>query len=409
MGKVVRYVFFLVIILSLVLIPACGGSGEPALTPSPSPTATPTTPATPATPSTPAPSPVGNQPPVIQSLAPQAEVLGPGDETTVNCSATDPDGDTLTYNWSATSGTFTTQSSGSNWAKWQAGEITGTFEITVNVADSNGNSVSQSVNITVTDNLPPVISSVTAVPAVLYQEQNSTINCEAADPEGGNLVYTWRADSGSISGTGKSVTWKSPAADGEYEITVSVADGKGGVTQGSVKIGVQNPESSQTFFPVVGEGGCVDANGIVLTNVFRVGDDDNNVGIRSYFSFDITSLDDYEIKEAIIQFAVKETVGDPWSFIPPFMYVQQVSYGERALVPTDYHNLSTTGAVLIESKYEPPEKATVTYKLNQMIIAKETRYQVRVSMSESGQNNYNKAADYIEFAEAKLIVTYVSK
>ena len=51
----------------------------------------------------------------------------------------------------------------------------------------------------------------------------------------------------------------------------------------------------------------------------------------------------------------------------------------------------------------------MTYKLNQMIIAKETRYQVRVSMSESGQNNYNKAADYIEFAEAKLIVTYVSK
>jgi Big-like domain-containing protein len=395
----IRCALVTLLVTGLLIAAACGGETDV-----PEPTTPPTSPATtePATPTS-------NQPPVIESLIPQNSAVLPGGETIINCTAADPEGDTLTYGWSSTGGTMDTQSEGSNWTKWKAGDFTGTFQITVTVDDGHGNSVSRSVDMPVQDNLPPVIDGVTAAPAAIFVGETSVITCAAVDPEGAALTYAWRSDEGSISGTGSVVTWKSPDADGEYTVSVIVTDTNGAATTGTVKIGVQSHGGSVTLLPLDDKGGSVDAVGGILSGEYHVGDTGEDEGIRAYFNFDISSLSGYEIEEARLVFTVRQTVGDPWSFVPPFMYVQSVDYGERALAAADYTNISTTGAIIIETKQEAPGEANVTFALNRMLVAKDTRYQVRVSMSESGQHNYNGAADYVEFEKAELIVKYVQK
>jgi hypothetical protein len=54
-----------------------------------------------------------------------------------------------------------------------------------------------------------------------------TITCSTDDPDGDDLVYTWDAGDGTISGTGAVVTWIGPIEAGTYEVSVTVDDGKG--------------------------------------------------------------------------------------------------------------------------------------------------------------------------------------
>jgi hypothetical protein len=63
--------------------------------------------------------------------------------------ATDPDGDSLTYGWSATSGTISVSESGSS-INWTAPSTTGTYTITCTVSDGKGGSDTKNVNIIVT-------------------------------------------------------------------------------------------------------------------------------------------------------------------------------------------------------------------------------------------------------------------
>ena len=73
-----------------------------------------------------------DNPPVITSLTPSPSSVAPEESSTITCVASDPDGDTLSYTWSATNGTI---SGVGNIATWVAPAITGTFTISMTVAD----------------------------------------------------------------------------------------------------------------------------------------------------------------------------------------------------------------------------------------------------------------------------------
>jgi hypothetical protein len=47
-----------------------------------------------------------DQKPVINSITFNAESVTPGEKVTVSCSATDPQGDNLTYTWTVVQGTL---------------------------------------------------------------------------------------------------------------------------------------------------------------------------------------------------------------------------------------------------------------------------------------------------------------
>jgi hypothetical protein len=89
--------------------------------------------------------------PVISSFTVTPSSLNnPGETTTFNCSATDPNGDTLTYTINFGDGT----ASGSGSQVVHTYAVQGTYTATVTVSDGNGNSVGQSLQVTVND-LPP--------------------------------------------------------------------------------------------------------------------------------------------------------------------------------------------------------------------------------------------------------------
>ncbi|MEW6555820.1 MAG: SBBP repeat-containing protein [Elusimicrobiota bacterium] len=88
-----------------------------------------------------------NNAPTISSLTANPTSVSTGAVSVITCSASDPDGDTLSYAWSSASGTI----SGSGYqVNWTAPSSSGTYTITATVSDGKGGSASKSVNITVT-------------------------------------------------------------------------------------------------------------------------------------------------------------------------------------------------------------------------------------------------------------------
>ena len=82
----------------------------------------------------------------------------------------------------------------------------------------------------------PAITSITADPATVGVNRDSTITCIATDADGDTLTYAWSADDGTIVGAGNVATWTAPAAAGEYTISVTVDDGTGRSTEDSVLV-----------------------------------------------------------------------------------------------------------------------------------------------------------------------------
>jgi len=76
-------------------------------------------------------------------------------------------------------------------------------------------------------NHQPVIQQVTG-PSDWSPLTGGQFTCIAADEDGDSLLYKWIADNGTLSGSGATVTWVSPADMGNYNITVIVSDGRGG-------------------------------------------------------------------------------------------------------------------------------------------------------------------------------------
>ena len=127
-----------------------------------------------------------NRPPVADAGADRTVAANAGCQAQVALDASgssDPDGDPLTYAWS---GPFGTASGVSPTVTLPLGNST----ITLTVDDGNGGSDSASVDITVADMTPPAITSLAAIPALLWPPDHkmrpvalavvATDNCDAA-------------------------------------------------------------------------------------------------------------------------------------------------------------------------------------------------------------------------------------
>ena len=179
-----------------------------------------------------------NNHPVISSLHAEKDSVALSGSSKVECVASDPDGDSLTYAWSATGGTF---SGAGPVVTWTAPEILGTYTLTVDVTDGKAGEATMQLTIEVIVNHPPVIESLTAEPSSVVQGKTSTIKCVASDPDGDEVSYRWSAKRGNISGQGSTVTWTAPQACGSYVIKVAVTDDRGGEASNELEIGVRKP------------------------------------------------------------------------------------------------------------------------------------------------------------------------
>ena len=177
---------------------------------------------------------VANQLPIISSLALVTEgEINPGATAQLECAALDPDEDELSYTWSADGGTIS--GSGAT-VSWTAPDELGTYTVTVEISDGD-NIVTDQLSITVAEpNNPPVINSLTTDCPRVKQAGTGTITCEASDPDGDELTYSWSAERGNISGEGGEVTWVAPSEYGTFIITLTVTDGRGGEATDTISI-----------------------------------------------------------------------------------------------------------------------------------------------------------------------------
>jgi len=88
-------------------------------------------------------------------------------------------------------------------------------------------------------NQPPEILSLKASTDRIQPFTIVEIVCEATDPDGDVLTYTWSVSSGDVFGEGSSVEWGSPAAEGLYQVLVIVDDGRGGTAEHSTPLRVK--------------------------------------------------------------------------------------------------------------------------------------------------------------------------
>lgn len=110
-------------------------------------------------------------------------------------------------------------------------------------------------------NRSPRVSSVTANPSVINTGESSSLNCDATDPDGDPLTYSWArlpANAGSISPQGANATyWASfyPNPRGSTVVVTifcSVFDGRGGQATGETRITVLDPTPTPTPFQHIG-------------------------------------------------------------------------------------------------------------------------------------------------------------
>jgi 5'-nucleotidase len=157
-----------------------------------------------------------------------------GQPTALAASATDGDGDALTYGWtSPCAGTFSNTTAAPSFML-SGQPSTSACTLTVTVSDGRGGSTTGEVTLPVgvpTVNQAPIIVSTLQGATMVDPGSAVTLMVEAADPEGAALTFAWSSPVGSLAGktdtaSTSQVVWTAPAtANGDWNITVTVSDG----------------------------------------------------------------------------------------------------------------------------------------------------------------------------------------
>jgi len=178
-------------------------------------------------------------PPVITSLAADADWVTPSGSVQVTCNATDPDGDELSYEWTASAGSISGMGAVVSWA---APQEVGIYHITVVVRDSAGDSVSDSLHFSVATEQPPLVQTLritndryghcylkqSGEKYLVGKEQKYDIECIVSDTST-ELFYEWSCTAGGIAGQGSLITWIAPNTTVEATVTVIASDIAGNV------------------------------------------------------------------------------------------------------------------------------------------------------------------------------------
>ncbi len=197
--------------------------------------------------------PRGNRPPTVTASCNPCRVA-PGGEVRLTASASDPDGDPLTYTWSAPRGGFSGAASAAT-AFWRAPDATGTVTVRVVVSDGRGGTASAVVTVRVVrsnpppgENRPPTVTA-SCDPCVVAPGGEARLTATASDPEDDPLTYRWSAPQGGFMGAADAATarWRAPEATGPVTIRIEVSDGRGGTASAEVVVEVVNEP------PVFGE------------------------------------------------------------------------------------------------------------------------------------------------------------
>jgi len=167
-----------------------------------------------------------NEAPKISSMDVDPNSIRTGEKAIVTVSASDPDGDEITYIYETSAGSI--EGDGAVVTYNAPGE-SGTYEIRVIVTDGEFYSPESSAEIEVLPlditNHAPVIERVTESATTVESGGRVEIEITASDEDGDRLTYHYEPSDGTISGSGSKVSWIAPEHTGQFSISVHVSDG----------------------------------------------------------------------------------------------------------------------------------------------------------------------------------------
>jgi hypothetical protein len=178
---------------------------------------------------------VTNRLPIITSLEAEAEWIPPLGSVQLTCTASDPDGDELIYQWIATGGDISETGA---LVIWTAPEEVGMYDITVAVDDGHEGKDTAFLTLIASNGPPPGIQNlVVTAKEPQYLKTTSTgykvgktkeyyIEC-IASALNGDPVYEWSSNGGEIFGAGSLITWTAPNTSSYVTVTAKVFDGAG--------------------------------------------------------------------------------------------------------------------------------------------------------------------------------------
>jgi hypothetical protein len=193
-----------------------------------------------------------NNAPLIESVTCTNDVWALAENEMV-CQASDPDGDSLQYEWSIGSGKII--GTGAR-IMWVSPYTMGTYDVTARVFDGKGGEAKQTVSIRVLTNADgttaqPITLKMSLDSSGLVSENRTTkvgtatkVTCAIDNAAGKKLTYEWSASGGKMKGTGMDektcavVFWTAPALIQVYTVTVAVRDEQGNETRGQVMFDV---------------------------------------------------------------------------------------------------------------------------------------------------------------------------
>jgi hypothetical protein len=165
--------------------------------------------------------------PQVARVAASANPVQVGQATTLSVTASDADGDSLSYSWSATcAGSFSDASAATSQftpSSLPASPICPNCTLSVQVADGRGGSTTGSYALCVgaqaAPRLAPVLTEASQSHAAVAPGGTVTLRVAAQDPQNSALTFSWQTSAGSLgaaSNTANSsrVVWTAPGCEG---------------------------------------------------------------------------------------------------------------------------------------------------------------------------------------------------
>ncbi len=202
--------------------------------------------------------------PTITLVSASPSSLDEGSSTTLSVSASDPDGDPLSYAWTQSpvvpAGSFGSEASATR--SWTAPILSRDtrFTLKVTVSDGRGGSAQASVqvdaaNVPALNRAPILDESITAPSTRVLTGDAVLLSIGAIDQDGDPLTYSWTTQPpglGTFTDESDSVAqWRSPdlLASTTYTFQVTVSDGTASVTR-SVEIPILLPSYATDIQPL---------------------------------------------------------------------------------------------------------------------------------------------------------------